>query len=82
MTTIHKLPNGKYRVITKGAPDVLLNRCIGISKEKILKENEKMANKALRVIAIAYKEIEIIPKDVKIENIENNLKICRINRND
>ena len=74
MTTIHKMPNGKYRVITKGAPDVLLNRCIGISKEKILKENEKMANKALRVIAIAYKEIEIIPKDVKIENIENNLK--------
>ena len=74
MTTIHKLPKGKYRVITKGAPDVLLNRCIGISKEKILKENEKMANKALRVIAIAYKEIEIIPKDVKIENIENNLK--------
>lgn len=26
MTTIHKIPNG-YRVITKGAPDVLLKRC-------------------------------------------------------
>ena len=73
MTTIHKLQNGKYRVITKGAPDVLLNKCIGINKERILKENEKMANKALRVIAVAYKEVESLPNKIDSINIEKNL---------
>ena len=32
MTTIHKIENG-YRIITKGAPDILINRCIGINKK-------------------------------------------------
>ena len=74
MTTIHKLENGKYRVITNGAPDVLLNRCIGIQKEKILRENEKMANKALRVISVAYKDIESLPNKISSETVENQLK--------
>ena len=74
MTTIHKLENGKYRVITKGAPDVLLNRCIGTQKEKILRENEKMANKALRVISVAYKDIESLPNKISSETVENQLK--------
>ena len=74
MTTIHKLENGKYRVITKGAPDVLLNRCIGIQKDKILRENEKMANKALRVISVAYKDIESLPNKISSETVENQLK--------
>ena len=73
MTTIHKLENGKYRVITKGAPDVLLNKCIGVYKEKITKENEKMANKALRVIAVAYKDMNQLPNKIESSSIENNL---------
>ena len=73
MTTIHKLENGKYRVITKGAPDVLVNRCIGIQKQKIAQENEKMANKALRVIAVAYKDIENLPSKIDSSIIENQL---------
>lgn len=82
MTTVHKLENGKYRVITKGAPDVLLNRCMGIQKEKVLKENEKMASKALRVIAVAYKEIEQLPSKLESYVVENNLNFARINRHD
>ena len=73
MTTVHKLANGKYRIITKGAPDVLLNRCIGMQKENVLKENEKMANKALRVIAVAYKEVDSLPNKLESSIIENNL---------
>ncbi len=73
MTTIHKLEKNKYRIITKGAPDVLLNRCIGVDKVRIQKENEQMANKALRVIAIAYKDVDNLPVNIESSNIENNL---------
>ena len=73
MTTIHKLEKNKYRIITKGAPDVLLNRCIGVDKAKVQKENEQMANKALRVIAIAYKDVDILPANIESSSIESNL---------
>jgi P-type Ca2+ transporter type 2C len=55
-------------VLTKGAPDTVIEKCTHIiingKKEKldpskkrfILKQNEKMAKKALRVLALAYKE--------------------------
>ena len=74
MTTIHKVGN-KYRVITKGAPDVLLNKCkntIG-EKQRIQKDNLKMAEKALRVIAVAYKDLERLPSNIDTENIEREL---------
>ena len=72
MTTIHKIGN-KYRVITKGAPDILVNRCIKIDKNKVQKDNLDMANKALRVIAVAYKDIDNMPSKIESNIIENNL---------
>lgn len=83
MTTIHKIGN-KYRIITKGAPDVLLEKCqkqinggLGqtsiIEKSKIQRENEKMAQKALRVIAVGYKDLDFLPQKIDTDTIENNL---------
>ena len=74
MTTIHKL-NSKYRIITKGAPDVLLNKCniSLIDKKNFQNKNFKMAEKALRVIAVAYKDVDILPSKIDSLNIENNL---------
>ena len=83
MTTIHKIGN-KYRIITKGAPDVLLEKCqkqigggIGqtsiIEKSKIQRKNEKMAQKALRVIAVGYKDVDFLPQKIDTNTIENNL---------
>ena len=73
MTTIHKKEN-KYIVICKGAPDVLIEKCTNISnKLEIKNQNLEMAQKALRVICVAYKELDSLP--TKIDNdIENNLK--------
>ena len=74
MTTIHKIEN-KYRIITKGAPDVLLDRCnlSNEKKNKILLENDNMASRALRVIAIAYKDVNVLPAKIKSNFIENGL---------
>ena len=74
MTTIHKIEN-KYRIITKGAPDVLLDRCnlSNEKKNKILLENDKMASRALRVIAIAYKDVNVLPTKIESNFIENGL---------
>lgn len=84
MTTIHKAGN-KYRIITKGAPDVILKKCSYIYnsssiqclsseyENNIQKINEKMANDALRVIAISYKDVEYLPHNITSENIEKEL---------
>ena len=74
MTTIHKI-NNKYRIITKGAPDVLLEKCQTSTNKKIevQKENSKMAKKALRVIAVAYKDVDYLPNNIESKTIENNL---------
>ena len=74
MTTIHKIGN-KYRIITKGAPDVLIEKCQNtiLEKSQIQKDNEKMAQKALRVIAVGYKDVDFLPSRITSDTIENNL---------
>ena len=84
MTTIHDL-NEKYRVITKGAPDILLKRCnkcydngniiaLDINKKtKIEKYNNDMADSALRVIAVAYNDLDKMPNNINSSSVENNL---------
>ncbi len=84
MSTIHQ--NGKqYLVLCKGAPDVLLAKChyyldgenvypiTPKLKEQIEKQNEKMAENALRVIAVSYKMQEVLPSQIRSEKIENEL---------
>ena len=68
MTTVHQMKEGKTIAFTKGAPEVILERCSYIledggikelketGKKQILKINEEMAQDALRVLAIAYRD--------------------------
>ncbi len=84
MTTIHRY--GKdFWVYTKGAPDVLLERCDKIllddgiatldeeMKSNIKKANEEMSSQALRVIALAYQEMSSLPERIVSEEIEDHL---------
>lgn len=69
MTTVHSYPSGNIKSITKGAFDVLMQKCthiyqngkqVPITKahmQSINKFNQGMAERALRVIAVAYKDI-------------------------
>lgn len=64
-----------YRLIVKGAPDVLLPLCSRVYKrgaaaqmsasqrETILRQNELMASQALRVIAVAYRNSDSAAAD-------------------
>ena len=84
MTTIHRIGN-KFRIITKGAPDVLIKRCtkfydngniVNLTEDKIQsinKNNTEMAEKALRVIAVGFVDIDSLPNFIDTNTIENNL---------
>ena len=70
MTTIHQMDNGKRVAFMKGAPEVVIERCSHISddsmmrrlgeieKAQILKVSEEMAQEALRVLGVAYIELQ------------------------
>ncbi|MBQ8821771.1 MAG: cation-translocating P-type ATPase [Lachnospiraceae bacterium] len=72
MSTVH-LVNGKYIQYTKGAPDMILDKCTTYLKDgkpvpmtdayrqEILKGNKAMADKALRVLACAQRNWDSEP---------------------
>ena len=85
MTTVNELENGKYRIITKGAPEILLGICDYYEENntindmnssflsKIKNKNEKMAEKALRVLGVAYLDVDIMPKEIEADFLEKGL---------
>ena len=72
MTTVNQI-DGSYIVIVKGAFDMLTDRCISGNLEKAREMNYQMSNSALRVLAVAYKEIDSSPAEVKPEELEKDL---------
>lgn len=75
-----------YLSITKGAPDILIGRCsylyengkkvpfTSFKKSLVAKYNQNMASKALRVIAVAYKEVSTLPTDRSTHNLQGSTK--------
>lgn len=84
MTTINQTKE-QIKAFTKGAPDVLLDRCTGILLngeaepltpnhiDSIIAANKALASKALRVLGVAYKDIDHIPSELLPEEIESGL---------
>jgi Ca2+-transporting ATPase len=84
MSTIHRMDT-KYRVMTKGAPDMLLERChwklangqvkplTVEDREEIQNANRAMARKALRVLAAAYKDQDKLPSHPESGTLETDL---------
>lgn len=83
MTTVNKMESNEILCITKGAPDVLLAKCthyydkgkispLTSSKRAVInKYNSDMAKRALRVLAVAFKETSTVPKGTAL--MENAL---------
>ncbi|MDD5953092.1 MAG: calcium-translocating P-type ATPase, PMCA-type [Oscillospiraceae bacterium] len=86
MTTVHRLSEGGYQVICKGAPDVLLERCRYVLhggreqvlspslRQSLLRQNSAMASRALRVLAVAYKRMDRLTRSE--ESLERDLIFC------
>ena len=72
MTTVNEI-DGKVTVIVKGAFDMLSSRCVSGDIEKAREMTDSMSGEALRVLAVAYKEIDALPKEITSENLENGL---------
>lgn len=85
MSTVHKKDDGGYVQYTKGAPDEVLKCCTAVwdngvvrpleaeDRESIEAENKKMAAKALRVLAAAFKETEHYESHATPETLERDL---------
>ncbi len=72
MSTVN-LIDGKKIVIVKGAVDVMEKRCVKGDFVKAKQMNEEMSYSALRVLAVAYKEIDELPEKLTTETLENGL---------
>ena len=72
MSTVNEM-NGKKIVIVKGAFDMMAPRCVKGDLEKARELTETMSADALRVLAVAYKEIDSVPASLTSEELENGL---------
>ncbi len=86
MTTFHKIKDGQLAAFTKGAPDILIERCTHIMRsdgtvdsitqndtKEIMDENIALASQAYRVLAMAFKVVSEIPDHPSPEIEEQSL---------
>jgi Ca2+-transporting ATPase len=85
MTTVNRMSEKTTRVNVKGGLDEVLSVCNRIvvhgeikpltqeDRSQISRANESMANSALRVLAMAYKDLPEAPQKAETGNLENDL---------
>ena len=85
MSTVHRTEDGALVQYTKGAPDEILKRCTtalvsgkavemtDALRAEILAANKGMADKALRVLAVAKKDLAALPEAYEAELLECDL---------
>ncbi|MBR5459727.1 MAG: cation-translocating P-type ATPase [Clostridia bacterium] len=85
MSTVHRAEDGSLIQFTKGAPDELLKRCtkalvggkvVEMTEDvraNILSANKEMADRALRVLAAAMKQLSAEPSVYDSESVERDL---------
>lgn len=85
MTTVHGNAEGQLIQFTKGAPDEILKRCTEIlengvavpmdaqKREAVLAANKGMADRALRVLAVAQKQLSAEPAAYESNTMEKDL---------
>lgn len=72
-TTVNMI-EGKVFAIVRGAPDIILEKCIGEDEKKITEAYEQLCNEGLRVLAISYKTLDDVPTDPSEAELETGLQ--------
>lgn len=72
-TTINMI-DGRLFVIVRGAPDIILEKCVGADNQKITEAYEQLCNDGMRVLAISYKTLDAMPTNPNEEALENELQ--------
>ena len=72
MSTVNVI-DGKKIVIVKGAVDMMESRCVKGDFDAAKRMNNEMSSDALRVLAVAYKEIDELPAEITSETLETGL---------
>jgi magnesium-transporting ATPase (P-type) len=83
MATLHRLPDGSRRILLKGAPDRLLDRCsrqVGKdgrdeALDRLFWEGwiEEMGGRGLRVLAAARRNVEASGENLDLEDIDGGM---------
>jgi Ca2+-transporting ATPase len=83
--TIIRQSGKRYVAYVKGAPDILLSNCTRLEedgqiiplnhgkRDLIMQANSKLTDKAMRVLAIAYRDFDILPVNLDAAEIEKEL---------
>ncbi len=83
--TIIRQNGSAYAAFIKGAPDVLLSNCTQIEengqvmpldpekKEMLIQANAELADKAMRVLAVAYRDFNALPGNITAPEMETDL---------
>jgi Ca2+-transporting ATPase len=83
---VRLLPDGGWRILTNGAPELLLDRCshifteagirpiTEIDRQQLAEKNAEFASKALRVLGSAFRDFDAIPSpQITAETVERDL---------
>ena len=85
MSVVRRGPGNRLVAYVKGAPDILLSRCTHISekgqrrpmqeadRQAASRENTGLADRALRVLAVAWRELDETPAEYRAEVVEQSL---------
>lgn len=81
MSTLHRRPDGGYRLFVKGAPDALLPLCTATpagamtpARRQLAEHtNVELAGQALRVLGVAYRDLDEFPDPLEPNLTERRL---------
>lgn len=83
--TIIRQHGNKHTAFIKGAPDILLSNCTNMEenghalpfhqnmKELVMQANAGLADKAMRVLAVAYRDFDSLPENINATEVEKDL---------